>query len=247
MAVPVRIVLAAIEVARRVASRATRSTGHRGRRSRSPTHSCGCRRWPRPPGCCSRGRGAAADGLLDEIVAALVAKRHTGTPAPGCPAATLVWTVAFADPRPTRSSAAEPTRWGEVAQARSAGGRRSRPRPTCSSDRRPRDGGQRSPQGSGAPRELRPGRGAAAARSGGSVLARGWGQGVPAAGRRASPGGQPGRFLSGGARKPPARLTSREVHPARQAIGRCRPGPCADDISADETRNLGRARERAPA
>ena len=83
MAVPVRLVLAAVDVARQ----GIVPHDHVDRRSRSrvrpPTPSCGSDAGGGRLGAVRRGDEAEADGLLDEIVAALVATRRTAIPAPG--------------------------------------------------------------------------------------------------------------------------------------------------------------------
>ena len=122
MAVPVRLVLAAIEVARQgivrhdhvdkaleVARPATDP------QLRLPTLAeAAWVLWP-------PGEERAVDGLLDEIVTALRGDDAYGYPGAWVPTATLVWTMRRPDAPPDAFVAGNPTRWGEVAQALALG------------------------------------------------------------------------------------------------------------------------------
>ena len=122
MAVPVRLVLAAIEVARQgivrhdhvdkaleVARPATDP------QLRLPTLAEAA--WV----LLAAGEERAVDGLLDEIVTALRGNDAYGYPGAWVPTATLVWTMRRPDPPPDAFVAGNPTRWGEVAQALALG------------------------------------------------------------------------------------------------------------------------------
>ena len=118
MAVPVRIVIAAIEVARE--GRLPRDQVDRALEVAGPGTDPQLRLPTLAEAACvflAAGEERAADELLDEIVTALRRDDAYGYPGAWVPAAALVWTTRRSDPPPDAFVAGRPTRWGKIAGA----------------------------------------------------------------------------------------------------------------------------------